>query len=150
MRICLSTIILACLIGFPCFAQSNDKVDELLTQVQVRTDAAAYIVLNAGGWVDENASADEAYAMALEKKWLPQRRAASEPIELDELCALTMSSLGLKGGLMYGIFPGPRYAYHELVAKGIVNSSGGPHRYVPGDEVLTILSESMALRGGEQ
>jgi hypothetical protein len=139
-----------CLIGLPCIAQSNEKVDSLLAQVQARTDATCYLVLAAGGKVAESAEPETAYAAAVAGASLASARQASEPIRLDDYCYLVMRTFGLKGGLMYTIFPGPRYAYRELVSLGIVNPGGGPGRTVPGDEVLLILRRAMELRGGTQ
>jgi hypothetical protein len=134
-------------IGLPCFAQSNSEVDALLAQGQARIDSAAYMVLVAGGQIDESSSPAAAYSILLDKAWLSASKQASSPIRLDDYCALVMRALGLKGGLMYRIFPGPRYAYRELIAKGIVNASGDPKRSLPGDEVLKILRQAMDLKG---
>jgi hypothetical protein len=125
-------------------------VDTLLGQVQAEADYSAYMALVAGGQVGEDSSPADAYALAVEKKWLPAGGSASDPIRLDTFCNLVMKSLGLEGGLMYRIFPGPRYAYREFVAKNIVSSSGGPKRSLPGDEVLRILRLAMDLKGGGQ
>ena len=114
------------------------------------TDSVAYMILVASAQIGEDASTADAYAMLLEKKWLSAAHAASAPIRLDVYCALLMRSLDLKGGLMYRIFPGPRYAYRELVAKGIVNASGGPKRFLSGDEVMRILRQAMDLKAGVQ
>jgi hypothetical protein len=148
VRIRLTLIALVALLGFPCFAQSNERVDALLAQQQTTVDIAAYIVLAAGGQVAEDAAPADAYALAQQNKWLPAGLGETDPLRLDAFCALVMRSLGLKGGLMYSIFPGPRYAYREFVAKGIVDGNGGPHRLLPGDEALTILRQAMELKGG--
>jgi hypothetical protein len=147
VRIRSVPLIFSLMIGLPCLAQSNSEVDALLAQGQARIDSAAYMVLVAGGEIEESSTPDAAYAMLQEKAWLSAAKQASAPIRLDDYCALVMRSLGLKGGLMYSIFPGPRYAYRELVAKGIVNASGGPKRSLPGDEVLKILRQAMELKG---
>ena len=148
MRIHLTPIVLVALLGFPCFAQSNERVDALLAQQQTKVDIAAYIVLAAGGQVAEDAAPADAYALAQQNKWIPASLGEVDPIRLDVFCDLVMRSLGLKGGLMYSLFPGPRYAYREFVAKGIVDGNGGPLRLLPGDEALTILRQAMDLKGG--
>jgi len=148
VRIRLAAILAALLIGLPCFAQSNSNVDTHLGQVQAQADLAAYMALTAGGQVGEDSSPADAYAQAVGSTWLPASVSASDPIRIDAFCYLVMKSLGLQGGLMYRIFPGPRYAYREFVAKGIVIPSGGQNRNLPGDEVLRILRLAMDLKGG--
>ena len=150
MRIRYVSVLMALAIGVPCLAQSNAQVDELLSEQQARVDSVAYMVLVAGGQLAEDAAPGDAYAMLQDKKWIPAGLDASVPIRIDGYCALVMKALGLKGGLMYRLFPGPRYAYRELIAKGIVNSSGGPARALPGDEAMQILRQALDLKGGGQ
>jgi hypothetical protein len=148
VRIRYAFIFLMLAIGLAGFAQSNSEVDALLPQTEARIDSAAYMALAASGLIGEESSPADAYAMLMGKGWLSASHLPSAPIKLDDYCAIVMRSLGLKGGLMYSIFPGPRYAYRELVAKGIVDPSGGPKRDLPGDEVLRILRLAMDLKGG--
>jgi hypothetical protein len=144
------TVLVMLFCGLPAFAQSNDAVDELLAQERARLDSTAYIVLSAGGLVGEDSNPEAAFALLLEKAWVGKNRTGDAAVRLDELCSMVMRSLGLKGGIMYSIFPGPRYAYRELVARGLVNSSGGPRRNVAGDEVMRILRLALDLKGGAQ
>jgi hypothetical protein len=150
VRIRYVPVLIALALGVPCFAQSNAQVDELLSEQQARSDSAAYMVLVAGGQIGEDAAPADAYAMLQDKKWIPAGLEASAPIRIDDYCALVMRCLGLKGGLLYSLFPGPRYAYKEFVAKGFVNPSGGPKRTLPGDEAMQILRQAMDLKGGGQ
>ena len=150
VRIRIAPILVFLAIGLPCFAQSNSEVDDLLAQVQARTDSAAYMILVASGQLGEDASPSDAYTMLLDKKWILAAQEPSFPIKVDQYCAIVMRALGLKGGLMYSLFPGPRYAYREFVAKGFVNPSGGPKRLLPGDEVLRILRQALDLKGVAQ
>lgn len=151
MRIRTTAILAALfLIGLPCFAQSNSSVDTLLSQDQAQGDYVAYMVLAAGGQVGEDSTPEEAFALAQEKGWIPARRLAADPIHLDQYCYLVMKSLDLKGGLMYMIFPGPRYAFKEFVAKGIVAPDSPRRKTLAGDEVLRYLRLAMDLKGGEK
>ena len=148
VRIRFAAIIASLLIGLPCLAQSNSNVDTLLGQVRAQADYSAYMALTAGGRIDEDTSPADAYALAVQNKWLSAKASDTDPIRIDSFCYLVMKSLGLKGGLMYRIFPGPRYAYRELVAQKIVSPNGGHKRSLPGDEVLRILRLAMDLKGG--
>ncbi len=150
MRIPLALIFAMVAATFPAFAQSNAAVDELLAQEKAQIGSSAYMVLNAGGLIGEDATLDDAFATLKAKGWLADARSAEAPILLDEYCLLVMRGLGLKGGVMYSLFPGLRYGYRELVARGIVNASGGPKRAIAGDEALRILRLALDLKGGTQ
>jgi hypothetical protein len=106
------------------------------------------MVFVANGELTEDATPAQALELLGAKGWLGKVKDGSVPIQLDDCCYLIMKGFGLKGGLMYSLIPSPRYAYRELAAKGLVNSSGGPKRSMPGDEVLKILRQAMELKGG--
>lgn len=149
MRIRTIAIITALfLIGLPCFAQSNSSVDTLLSQAQAQADYVAYMALAAGGQVGEDASPADAFAQAQQNGWLSPKKAAADPVRLDEYCLLLMRSLGLKGGLMYSIFHSPRYAFKEFVADDIVAPDSQRSRLLAGDEVLRCLRLALDLKGG--
>ncbi len=148
MRIRFALVSLMLAIGLAAFAQSNAEVDALLAQERARADSAAYMALAAGGQVGEESSPADALAAAQQRGWIKKSVAAPDPIAVDAYCALVMRALGLKGGLMYMIFPGPRYAYRDFVSRGFLDASGGPKRSLPGDEVLKILRQALDLKGG--
>ncbi|HET7839312.1 MAG TPA: hypothetical protein VFL04_06100 [Rectinemataceae bacterium] len=150
MRIPLALIFAMAAAAFPLQAQSNTAVDELLGQEKAQVGSAAYMTLNAGGLIGEDATPGDALAALVSKGWIAAERPVDSPILLDEYCVLVMRSLGLKGGLMYTLFPGRRYGYRELVARGIVNASGGPRRTLAGDEAIRILRLALDLKGGTQ
>jgi hypothetical protein len=141
-------LLLTLLVGAACYAQSNGQVDALLMQSAARTDSVAYMVFVANGSLQEDATPAQALDLLVSKGWLGKINDGATPIHLDSYCFLVMKSLDLKGGLMYSLFPSPRYAYRELAAKGLVNTSGGPMRSMPGDEALKVLRQAMELKGG--
>jgi hypothetical protein len=97
-----------------------------LFQFQARTDAVSYLVLTAGGKIAETTEPEAAYAAAVAAAALAPGRQASEPIRIDDFCFLVMRTFSLKGGMMYTLFPGPRYAYRELVFPRYRQSGRGP------------------------
>ena len=60
-----------------------------------------------------------------------------------------MKAFNLGGGLMYTLFPGPRYAYRELTFLNLLSSKGGPYREVSGLEVVNTLSRVLNWKEGE-
>ncbi len=59
-----------------------------------------------------------------------------------------MRALELKGGLFYGMIPGPRYAARELAYRRLVNGKAHPGRIVSGEEGLRLLGAALELEGG--
>ena len=131
------------------YSQSNDRIDELLLQSQAHQDSTAYIVLAAGGHITESDGLDAAFAKAIELGVANSASSPDSPVRVDELSFMLMKSLSLKGGLLYSIFPGKRYAYRELVFHKAVNGSGGPGRLVTGEEVMRSLGYASRLVGGK-
>lgn len=144
--------ILIAIFSIPClqvFSQSNDRIDELLRQGQARLDATAYIVLAAGGDIAETDTVEMAFSKARELGLTLPADAPESPVRVDALSFMLMKSLRLKGGVMYRLFPGRRYAYRELVFSKVVNDKGGPARVISGDEVIRSLGYALELKGGK-
>jgi hypothetical protein len=136
------------LLGTIVSAQSNRQIDALLAQKTATIEQAAYLILAAGGRIDETASDADAYAYLVAHRWIERGRKASDAVRLDELCLITMKSLDIKGGIMYMIFPTKRYAFREMTYQNAVNASGGAFRTLSGDEVIRILRNGLSLKEG--
>ncbi len=139
-------LLAACLL--PAAAQSNELIDRLLEQPQASFGAAAYLVLAASGSLDAEASEQQALDSLREKGWKLRAARAEDPIRLGELCFLIMKAFGEKGGLMYHLFPGPRYAVRELAYRGLVHGKVHSGRFPTGQEVVQILSGYLDRKGG--
>lgn len=140
----------ACLIFTAVSAQSNEILDGILAQQQATFADTAYLVMVGGGLVQDSASPADAFALARSTGWVPKTATADSPVGLESFCYLAMKALKINGGIGWIIFGSSRYAYRELVARGIANSSGGPLRIVSGDEVVRMLGELSALKGGSK
>ena len=132
----------------PAAAQSNLLIDRLLEQPRASFGAAAYLVLAASGALDPEATEQQALESLSEKGWKLRTPQAEEPIRLGELCFLIMKAFGEKGGLMYRLAPGPRYAVRELAYLGLVHGKVHSSRFPSGQEVVQILSGFLNRKGG--
>jgi hypothetical protein len=132
----------------PAAAQSNQVIDRLLEQPRASFGASAYLVLAASGLIDAEASEQQALAALGEKGWKLTARGADEPIRLGEYCYLIMEAFEVKGGLMYRIFPGPRYAVRELAYLEIVHGKAHGARLPSGQEAVQVLSSFLNRKGG--
>jgi hypothetical protein len=58
-----------------------------------------------------------------------------------------MVAFGLKGGLMYSLFPGPRYAYRELLYLKIIQGRADGGSAVSGERLLHIIAQALRYSG---
>ncbi len=108
-------------------AQSNEVIDRLIEQSTATYADAYYMVQAAAG-----NSADP-----------PSESASERTISLGEYSHLILQAFDLPGGLMYRLFPGPRYATREIAYQGFIRGSKMPGRTISGREVLNILRRVM-------
>jgi hypothetical protein len=121
------------------FAQSNDLLDTLLEEQTTSLGQAAYLVLAASGRIADTSTPDQAAAALTEQGWTVPERTASESLTLGEYSYLLMQAFEMKGGLMYRIFPGPRYAGRELAYLELIKGNTSPYRTFSGEEAIGIL-----------
>jgi hypothetical protein len=129
-------------------AQTAAELERVLSLPAVNYGDAAWIVLGAAGLpaLAED-STGGAYRFAADNKWLPQKTAAETPVTLEGLSLLIMKAFDMGGGLMYTLFPGPRYAYRELVYRKIIQGRSYSALTVSGERLLRILSRALDYSG---
>ena len=108
-------------------AQSNEIIDRLLEQDTASYDAALYMVRTAAGETAEP----------------PVLSDNRRPISLGEYSHLLIEALDIPSGIMYRLFPGPRYAAREIAFYGFIRGSALPGRFISGSEVINILRRAM-------
>jgi hypothetical protein len=121
-------------------------LDALLDSAQATYAEAALIVLPAAGLVGEDALPEAAFAEALARGLLPRGTEPEGAIRLGELAFLVMGAFGLKGGLLYALFPGKRYAYRELVYRRLIQGRNDPALTLSGERLLRILGRALDYR----
>ncbi len=127
----------------PLSAQSNNLIDNLLSQKEAAFGDTVLLVLTAGRIIPEGSGTDTAMKVLAEKFGKLSGKKADNHITAAEMSFIIMKTFNLKGGIMYMLFPGPRYAYRELVYRKDLSGRGGPYRKVSGDEVLRTLRQVM-------
>ncbi|MDR0450169.1 MAG: hypothetical protein LBH26_02780 [Treponema sp.] len=121
-------------------AQTAERLDALLDSAGVSYAEAAMMVLPAAGLAGEDVSPETAFAEARARALLPKAAEPGGAVRLGDLAFLIMGAFGLKGGLFYTLFPGPRYAYRELVHRRLIQGRNDPALSVSGERLLRILS----------
>jgi hypothetical protein len=108
---------------------------------------AASVVLPAAGLIDEDSTGEAAFAEARARNYLPQDARPGGPIRLGDLSFLIMGAFGMKSGFMYALFPGPRYAYRELVYRRLIQGRDDPGLTVSGARFLRIIDRVLDYHG---
>jgi len=122
-------------------AQSNEVMDMFLSQNEADLGTSAYLVLAAMNVIDESSTVEETLS------WMEQsgeygkisNMDAGRSISYGEFSYIVMETLGQKGGLMYRIFPGPRYAAREVAYRKWIIGKSIPGRSLKPFEVINAL-----------
>jgi hypothetical protein len=117
-------------------AQTAEELDRILNTQVITSSQAAYFVLAAADILPNDTNA---LAFAKDNRWLSAGKEAESPIRLGEVAYLIMRSFNLKGGILYTLFPGPRYACRELVALQFIQGKTDPGARISGTEFLQLL-----------
>jgi len=147
------TILLSAIVLFvttAAWAQSNDRIDELLAQDPAATDLTAYLVLSAAGLVGEDVEPGEAVDYAVSEGMLPTGAAGGDAVTFGRFSYLLTRSFDVPGGIMYRLAPGPRYAAREVVFQGWSRKRRDTGELLDGESVVRILSVYLNEQGGAQ
>ncbi|MDR1142903.1 MAG: hypothetical protein LBK77_01635 [Spirochaetaceae bacterium] len=127
-------------------AQTAEELDGILGSREITYAQAARFVLASA---DASLGGGDAFQAARNEGWLPRRAEADRPIRLGELSLLIMKSFGLRGGILYTLFPGPRYANRELIYLGLLRGRTDPGGSVDGGSFLQILGRTLTFTGDD-
>ncbi|GHV90363.1 hypothetical protein AGMMS50268_08660 [Spirochaetia bacterium] len=117
------------------------EMETLLNTGKITCSQAAYFVL-AAALEDPPETREASFGMAREKGWLSA--GAESPVTLGGLSLLMMKAFDLGSGLMYRLFPGPRYAYREMINRGFIEGRAYSTLTVSGERFLRILEKVLA------
>lgn len=136
-------------VALPLEAQSNTVIDALLGAREAAFGDAVYLVLSAAKIIPEKATPNDAVWALQAKNMGVAGRSAKEPITLGEYAFLLMKAFKVRGGIMYRLFPGPRYACRELAFLGLLEGNTAPRRRLGGEEAVRIVSRFLEQRRTE-
>jgi len=75
---------------------------------------------------------------------------AEDVIPIKTYAFLLMKAFDVKGGMMYRIYPCPRYAYRDLRYLAVIQGKNNPTASMTGTTMLQIFSRIDMVQGGEQ
>ncbi len=133
-----------CLLIAPLPAQDagvddNVVIDTILAQKAITWENAAWLVGKATQLLDDNATPADAVQKAVAAGWGPSSRTVEAPLDLKSYSFELVKALALPHGLLFQLFPGPRYALRELVFRKIVPVTLSPDKPVSGEEAMRYL-----------
>ena len=129
------------------YSQSNEVIDDVLSQDKLTCGNGAYLALNAAGLIEDDLSPEMALEVLKEKGWIKDKRLSSDVMNLGEYSLALMQGFSMKGGIMYSIFKAPRYASRELGYQGYISREPGAYRTLSGSEAVSILGQLIRKRG---
>jgi len=134
------------------FSQSAEKIDEILETEKATFGQATYLIQTAlnseSDGLDFNAAFD--LFKSNNENLIKDSITASDVISTKTYAFLLMKAFGIKGGMMYRIYPCPRYAYRDLQYLAIIQGKNNPDAPMTGAAMLQILSRIDTVQGGEQ
>jgi hypothetical protein len=128
------------------WGQTAAEMERLLDTKEITYAQAAWFTL-ASAQEDPPPNPAAAFALALEMAWLPENAEPGGPVKLRNLSLLMMKAFDLEGGLMCRLFPGPRYAYREMIRRGFIEGRAYPGFTVSGERFLQILGNVLSHTG---
>lgn len=124
-------------------AQTAEIMDRIIATPAISVSQAAYLVFVASGKLAEDATADQAFTLFEEMNWIESNGDPGRALKASEYAYLLTRSYGLSGGLLSALLAGPRYAYRDLVFRGVFAARGDPDQPVSGVEAVRILGKVM-------
>ena len=138
----VSTILIYLVVGAILFAQSAEKVDEILQTKTLTRGQACYLVGTAIGEVKETDSYQTAFDKFKGLKMFKNKK-HDEPIRFDEFSNLALQYSYIKHGLWYGIAKNPHYAFRQLKIMKIIPQKTVPSSHITPFTAINLLAKIM-------
>ena len=134
------------------FGQAAEKIDTILETEKTTFGQAAYLIQTALNDDSDELDFDTAFNRfkSGNENLIRDSVTAEDVIPIKTYAFLLMKSFNVKGGLMYRIYPCPRYAYRDLRYMAIIQDKNDPNAPMTGAEMLQIFGRIDTVQGGEQ
>ena len=152
MKRTLCITVAGLLIAAAAFGQAAEKVDKILETEKATFGQAAYLIqtaLNEGADTLDFETAFDRFKSE-NQNVIRDSVTAGDVIPVKTYAFLLMKSFNIKGGLMYRIYPCPRYAYRDLKYLAVIQDNNDPDAPMTGSTMLQILGRIDTVQGGEQ
>jgi hypothetical protein len=126
------------------------ELDAVLVAPIITNAQAAKFVLGSGDAIpDSGGSAVAAFEQAKARGWFPAGAGPHDPVRMGSLSFLMTRAFNIRGGFMYALAPGPRYAFRAMVSRSLIQGAADPAMTVSGERFLQILGNVLTFAGGE-
>lgn len=122
------------------FAQSADKISEILASDKATYGQVSYLAATAMGLVDEKASYEDAFNVIKEKGLVASGKNCGDALNLKQFAAICGGTWGINGSLMIKT-GAPRYVFKQMVADEIYTLTDDPMDVPSGKRVLAVISD---------
>lgn len=129
------------------WGQSNEVIDSLLSEQEATLAKTAYLVLAASGAIEDSQTVDQAFTALQGLPWGFAAATPDQVVTFGSCSYLIMRAFEVRGGLMYRLFPGPRYAARELAYRDAYRGRTSPGHVLSGREVADILGRVLDILG---
>ncbi len=129
-------------------ADFNTAMDSILTENRISYGSASYTVLFGTDVIGEDVSFQEA-ADKMSEMFPDTAMEWDSPVTLGQFSHIVMSAYSMEGGLMYRLFPGPRYAVRELRFKKIIQGKTYSTMHISGERAFRILGRVLEREEGD-
>ena len=151
MKHTLCITVAGLLIAAAAFGQAAEKIDKILETEKATFGQATYLIqtaLNDGSDELDFETAFDRFKNENENL-IRNSVSAEDVIPIKTYAFLLMKAFDVKGGMMYRIYPCPRYAYRDLRYLAVIQGKNNPDAVMQGTSLLQILSRIDTVQGGE-
>lgn len=147
----LLTLILTAFL-IPLFSQSNEELDRFLNQDKADFASAIWLIYLSAGEIDYESTPQDAmdYLLASDKGDRFSGLDGETAIEYSDFAYLIMDTHKLPGGLLYKIFPSPRYAAREMSYRKWMPGDPKPGTELSPWDVTTSISQILSWKEAQK
>lgn len=139
----IAALIAGILVSAALYAQSADRITEIISSKKSNYGQAAYLAATALGAIDDGSSFADALGFFQEKGILKDVK-AEDAINLKQLSLFCYQSWDVKGGLLLKFTGSPRYIFRQLKADEILAFSDDPMDVPDGHKLLAVLTDCIS------
>ena len=149
----LIVLLIASAVSLSLYAQSADKVSEIITAKEATFGQAAYLTTSALGLIKNEAGYEDALNLLKEKGIVPSSIGAADTINMQELSWLCAGTWKIEGSFMLKLFNSSRYTFRQMKADEVIDFSVDPMDIPSGRNLLAVITDCLSkyeIKTGEE
>lgn len=133
---------LLCLLGVYSWAQSADRITDILNSETITYGQASYLAASFLDLVSDSASGSESMDALVENGLIKAKHLGNEddPIPLANFCNICCSAWYVVDSIGYSLFKNPYYAWKEMKAFKYIPTNYTGEKHISGYEALNIVT----------